>query len=71
MASQMADARQTSMSVTLEVGDATFRATGKRIDFPGFLRAYVEGSDDPEAALEDREVILPHLEAGDSRTVNR
>ncbi len=68
MASQMADARQTSMSVTLEVGDATFRATGKRIDFPGFLRAYVEGSDDPEAALEDREVILPHLEAGDTPT---
>ncbi len=65
MASQMADARQTSMSVMLEVGDATFRAAGKRIDFPGFLRAYVEGSDDPEAALEDREVILPHLEAGD------
>jgi len=68
MASQMADARQTSMSVTFEVGDATFRATGKRIDFPGFLRAYVEGSDDPEAALEDREVILPHLERGDRPT---
>ena len=66
MASQMADARQTSMSVTLEAGEATFRATGKRIDFPGFLRAYVEGSDDPEAALEDREVILPHLETGDT-----
>ncbi len=66
MASQMADARQTSMSVTLEAGEATFRATGKRIDFAGFLRAYVEGSDDPEAALEDREVILPHLEAGDT-----
>jgi len=66
MASQMADARQTSMSVTLEAGEATFRATGKRIDFAGFLRAYVEGSDDPEAALEDREVILPHLETGDT-----
>jgi len=66
MASQMADAKQTSMSVTIEVGDATFRAAGKRIDFPGFLRAYVEGSDDPDAALEDREVILPHLEEGDT-----
>ena len=68
MASQMADARQTSMSVTFDVGDATFRASGKRIDFPGFLRAYVEGSDDPDAALEDREVILPHLEKGDTPT---
>jgi DNA topoisomerase-1 len=65
VASQMPDARLTAMAVTLEVGDAGFRATGKRIDFPGFLRAYVEGSDDPEAALEDQEVVLPHLEPGD------
>jgi len=43
-----------------------FRANGKRIDFPGFLRAYVEGSDDPEAALEDQEIVLPNLVAGDT-----
>jgi DNA topoisomerase-1 len=65
VASQMLDARVTSLVVTLDVADATFRASGKRIDFPGFLRAYVEGSDDPEAALEDQEVLLPHLEVGD------
>ncbi len=65
VASQMPDARLTSMAVTLEVENATFRASGKRIDFPGFLRAYVEGSDDPDAALEDQEVILPNLEVGD------
>jgi DNA topoisomerase-1 len=66
VASQMLDAKLTSMTVTLDAAEATFRATGKRIDFPGFLRAYVEGSDDPEAALEDQELILPHLEVGDS-----
>ena len=66
VASQMPDAKLTSLAVTLEVADATFRAAGKRIDFPGFLRAYVEGSDDPEAALEDQEVVLPHLEVGDT-----
>jgi DNA topoisomerase-1 len=65
MACQMADARVTGLGVTLAVDEAVFRATGKRIDFPGFLRAYVEGSDDPEAALEDQEVLLPHLEVGD------
>ena len=59
VASQMADARQTGIAATIEAADAVFRATGKRIDFPGFLRAYVEGSDDPEAALEDQEIILP------------
>ncbi|MGH9069964.1 MAG: type I DNA topoisomerase, partial [Acidimicrobiales bacterium] len=40
-------------------------ASGKVITFPGFLRAYVEGADDPDAALEDREVRLPALEVGD------
>jgi DNA topoisomerase I len=65
VACQMADSRQTQISVQLQVEDAGFRSSGKRIDFPGFLRAYVEGSDDPEAALEDQEVILPNLKVGD------
>jgi DNA topoisomerase-1 len=71
VASQMADARLTMLSVDLEVdggelGTAAFRASGKRIDFPGFFRAYVEGSDDPDAALEGQEVLLPVLKVGDS-----
>lgn len=65
VASQMADSRQTNISVELQVEDAGFRSSGKRIDFPGFLRAYVEGSDDPEAALENQEVPLPSLKLGD------
>lgn len=65
VASQMADARLTQLVATIEAGDATFRASGRRIDFPGFFRAYVEGSDDPEAALEDREEPLPSLARGD------
>ncbi len=72
VASQMADARLTMLAVDLEaaagsaVGPASFRASGKRIDFAGFFRAYVEGSDDPEAALEGQEVLLPSLKVGDS-----
>ncbi len=42
----------------------TFAATGRRIVFPGFLRAYVEGSDDPEAQLGDQETLLPAMELG-------
>jgi DNA topoisomerase-1 len=70
IASQMADAR--GQSVQLRIGgrssageDAEFGASGKTIEFPGFLRAYVEGSDDPDAALEDQEVRLPALAVGD------
>ncbi|MBD1938683.1 type I DNA topoisomerase [Microcoleus sp. FACHB-68] len=65
VASQMADSRQTHITVEMQVEDAGFRSSGKRIDFPGFLRAYVEGSDDPDAAIEDQEVILPALKVGD------
>ncbi len=65
VASQMAEARQTMVTVMIQVEDAGFRAGGKRIDFPGFFRAYVEGSDDPNAAIEDQEVILPMMRGGD------
>jgi DNA topoisomerase-1 len=71
VASQMADARGRSMQVRLGATsssgeEALFSAAGKTIEFPGFLRAYVEGSDDPEADLEDREVRLPALAPGDA-----
>jgi DNA topoisomerase-1 len=66
VASQMADARLTYLNVQIRAAEATFRASGRRIDFPGFFRAYVEGSDDPDAALEDREEPLPPLAKGDA-----
>jgi DNA topoisomerase-1 len=49
--------------------DAEFAAAGKTISFPGFLRAYVEGADDPEAELENQEVILPPLSEGTALSV--
>jgi DNA topoisomerase-1 len=39
-------------------------ASGRTITFPGYLRVYVEGSDDPDADLDDRERLLPDLAAG-------
>ncbi len=70
IATQMADARLKFVTALLEVdtpqGQATFRASGRTTLFPGFFRAYVEGSDDPDAALEDREQPLPELREGDS-----
>ncbi len=71
LASQMADATGSTVSVRLaaETGEATPRTTewsssGRTISFPGYMRAYVEGSDDPEAKLEDRQVLLPPLRQG-------
>ena len=70
MASQMVDARV--LRTTLEVSakgpegeTAIFTASGKAIEFAGFRRAYVEGSDDPAAELEEQEAILPQCNVGD------
>ncbi|MEM6337330.1 MAG: type I DNA topoisomerase, partial [Bacteroidota bacterium] len=76
VASQMADARLQFTTATIEAGSkpeetGTFRASGKRIEFAGFFRAYVEGSDDPGAALEDQENVLPALQAGDDLTCKK
>ena len=67
---QMAEAKKLSLSVRIEgkhnSDSVVFGANGSRIIFPGFLRAYVEGSDDPDAALEDKEVLLPEMKQGDT-----
>ena len=76
IASQMVDARLTQDKVRLhttvaEVAgiegpvDLGLTATGLRIEFPGFRRAYVEGTDDPEAELADQERLLPSLVEGE------
>jgi DNA topoisomerase-1 len=74
VSTQMAEAQKMSLSVRIEAksgaNSMVFGANGSRIVFPGFLRVYVEGSDDPEAALEDREVILPEMKKGDTLSLS-
>ncbi len=66
IASQMADARGRRTTITIEGGGAVFQVSGKTVDFPGFLRAYVEGSDDPNAELADKEIVLPAVRQGET-----
>ncbi|GGS55966.1 type I DNA topoisomerase [Streptomyces griseoviridis] len=75
VASQMKDA--TGNSVTVKIGgtaadgrDVEFSASGKTITFHGFLKAYVEGADDPNAELDDRERRLPQVSEGDPLTAD-
>ncbi len=75
VASQMNDARGESVQVRLAATTtddraAVFAASGRTIQFPGFLRAYVEGSDDPDEALEDQERVLPEMGEGDAITAD-
>ncbi len=74
LASQMAPARGESVSVriggnTSAGREVEFATSGKTITFPGFLRVYVQGSDDPEAELDDQERRLPNLTEGDAISV--
>jgi len=71
IASQMTEARGHRITISLEAGGAVFEVSGKTIDFPGYLRAYVEGSDDPEAELADREVLLPVVSKGERLSCTR
>jgi DNA topoisomerase-1 len=76
LASQMADAKGVTVSVRLAATSssgqkAVFSSSGRTITFPGFLRAYVQGADDPESELDDKENVLPPLSEGDSLVVER
>lgn len=66
MATQMADAQLRLTTVQITVEDAEFRVSGRQVIFPGFFRAYVEGADDPTAALDDQETILPPLKVDET-----
>jgi DNA topoisomerase I len=61
IASQMNDARKRRTTITIEGGGSVFKVSGTSIEFEGFLRAYVEGSDDPDAELADQETLLPQV----------
>ncbi len=76
LASQMKDAEGMSVTVTIDavpsapvtiaqtaVDQCTFTASGRTITFPGFLKAYVAGHDDPDEAGDDSEARLPALVA--------
>ena len=62
LASQMAQAVMDTMSVDLQNGNVLFRATGSKIKFQGFMKVYVEGTDDQE---DGPNKMLPDLKEGD------
>jgi len=76
LASQMADANGTTVSVRLgavaQVGgtaanqsiDAEFAASGTTITFPGYRQVYVESADDDSPDAAEREALLPVLTVG-------
>ena len=68
IASQMRSAKLKQTAVIIKVKNAEFKATGQVILFPGYMKAYVEGKDNPNKDLENKEKILPVLEKKDTLT---
>ena len=72
LASQMADASGTTVSVRLaapaaEAGattDCEFAASGTTITFPGYRQVYVESTDEADASDDEKEALLPQLTVG-------
>lgn len=62
VSSQMSSAVMDTMSIDLHNGDVIFRANGSKVKFPGFMKVYVEGTDD---SVEEKENTLPDVKKGD------
>ncbi|MCS6949830.1 MAG: type I DNA topoisomerase [bacterium] len=62
IASQMASAVLDVVTVDIQAGRYTFRATGSSVKFDGFMRVYVEGKDNGELSDEERPPLPPMME---------
>lgn len=63
IASQMAPAVLDTVTVDLVNGNVQFRANGSHVKFPGFMKLYIEGTDDQ---TEETTKLLPEMEVGDT-----
>jgi DNA topoisomerase I len=63
IASQMAAALLDTMSIELENEGVVFRASGSKVKFPGFMKVYVEGTDDQ---TDEQDRLLPDLQEGET-----
>ena len=70
VASQMADARmlRTDISVSSDKGEEKFSVQASQVLFDGFLKLYIESTDDPQQ--DDEMVILPEMNIGDRMIEN-
>ena len=67
LATQMKQAKIANTTYKIQAGkdgEYEFQTKGQRIIFPGFMKVYTEGSDNPEAALDSVEKILPTIKVG-------
>ena len=67
LATQMTSAKVANTLYKIEAGknkECELQTKGQRIIFPGFMKAYTEGSDNPESVLDSADKILPNIDKG-------
>ena len=65
IACQMPSAKLKQTTVTIENQNTEFRANGQVILFPGYMKVYVEGKDDPKSSVANKENVLPDIKEDD------
>jgi len=70
IASQMQSAKLKQTAITIKNQNVEFRANGQVILFPGYMRVYVEGRDNPNRDLANKERLLPELKLGEKLNCN-
>lgn len=65
IASQLPNAQLKQVNARIQAGDAVFAASGQSVEFPGFLKVYVESTDD-DGDDKNENRLLPKMKAGDS-----
>lgn len=73
VATQMAQAKIATTTYKIEAGqnkEFEFQVKGQRVIFAGFMKAYTEGSDNPDAILDSSEKLLPNIEIGTVLNLN-
>jgi len=65
VASQMSAAVFDVVTVDIAAREFIFRATGSTVKFPGFMKVYIEGKDDPSAITDEEQPPLPEMNEGD------
>lgn len=74
LATQMTSAKVANTTYKIEAGknkECEFQTKGQRIIFPGYMKAYTEGSDNPENALDNVDKILPNIDKGTLLNINK
>ena len=74
LTTQMAEAKIANTTYKIEAGkenELEFQSKGHRIVFPGFMKVYTEGSDNPNEALPDKDIILPTVKVGQKLTLDK